>query len=106
MTDDRNTLYSAAVEFGSNWRRPLAELASERLPAPTGAQRDDLVRTVSACRDAIEDHIRERYEVVNGNWASREQTAAESWIVRNFPWMDPENVRHAVSQGLYYAWHG
>lgn len=107
MTDDLNTLFAAALEFGSDWRRPLAELASERLPERTDAQRRDLVQTVGACRDAIEDRIRERYEAVNGSWAaSGEQAAAESWIIRNFPWVTIENVRRAVSQGVYYAWHG
>ncbi len=22
------------------------------------------------------------------------------------PWMDERNVQHAISQGMYFAWHG
>lgn len=32
--DARNALFVAALEFGENWRRDVAELAAERLPTP------------------------------------------------------------------------
>jgi hypothetical protein len=30
--EDLNVLYDASLEFGENWRRPVAGLAAERLP--------------------------------------------------------------------------
>ncbi len=54
---DLNALYSASLEFGANWRRPLDQLAAERLPHRPEPELAELVGAISSCRGAIEDHI-------------------------------------------------
>jgi hypothetical protein len=34
------------------------------------------------------------------------QEAVRTQLLEQFPWVDDKNVTHAVSQGMYYAWHG
>jgi hypothetical protein len=104
--EDLNVLYDAALEFGENWRRPLVELASERLPHLTAQQRDDLAEIVSTCRADIEEHVAELYETYGDLWPDRAKREARDWIVDHFPWMNDANIDHGISQGVYYAWHG
>ena len=101
---DLNALYDAALELGENWRRPVAELAAERLPHRSAEERADLARTVEACRTAVEAHVASVY--TEDATAGAAMEAASRWVAEQYPWMTPENVQHGVSQGGYYAWHG
>lgn len=102
---DINTLYSASLEFGAQWCRPLDELAAERLPHRSGPELADMVMEVSECRRAIEDHILNAYLANEREWRRVHAEAADRWIRSTYPWMSRRNRRHAISQGLYYAWH-
>ena len=99
-----NILYEAALEFGINWRRPLKELASERLPNLQQSDREELCLSVGKAREAIEKYVENHYEYKKGLTVPEEE--AFLWIKQNYPWMSRRNIARGISQGLYYAWHG
>ncbi|MFC6006974.1 hypothetical protein [Angustibacter luteus] len=102
---DLNRLFEAALEFGSNWRRPVAELAAELFPSQPQDGRDALVAAVELARSTIEAHIEEVHIRLGGQWPSGEEQQAEAWIADRYPWMTKKSRRRARSQGQYYAWH-
>ncbi len=63
-----------------------------------------LVAEVEACRSAIEQHVEARF--LEGDWGRAKTRAARVWVAVEYPWMSRRNVRHAVRQATYYAWHG
>ncbi len=104
--DDLNTLFDAALAFGPDWRRPLAELARERLPLRSAEYHAGIVPVVESCRSNIEEFIDAEYHRHGGDWSRAASKDAESWIVERYGWMTEKNRQHAINQGVYYAWHG
>ena len=96
----------AALEFGPNWRRPIAELASERCPTLSTADQIAISAEIEVARDEIEAWVASRWKSVAGRWSGRNNAEARRWVAERFPWMDGRNVHHAVNQSVYYAWHG
>jgi hypothetical protein len=96
---DLNLLYAAALEFGANWRRPLVELAAERLPERPREYRDSIATLVGNCRKEIQVSIEEMHRINNGEWAEDAVGEADAWIADRYPWMTEQNRRHAISQG-------
>ena len=99
-----NILYDAALEFGANWRRPLVELANERLPNLNQSDCEELCFLVERAREGIEKYIENHYEFEKGLTVPEEEVIL--WIKQNYPWLSDKNISHGMSQGLYYAWHG
>jgi hypothetical protein len=106
LSADLNVLYDASLEFGENWRRPISELAAERVPHLDPEDRASLVGLVETCRREVEAHIEEVYGVHGDSWPSDVEPAVRAWILQRFPWMSEANLSHAISQGVSYAWHG
>jgi hypothetical protein len=102
---DLNKLFGAALEFGSNWRRPVGELAAEHLPDQPRDDREAFAALVEDCESAIEAHVEAMHLRVGGAWTRAEEQRADAWIAAHFPWMTQANRRRALSQGQYYAWH-
>ena len=105
-TADLNVLYAASLEFGTNWLRPVAELAVERLTGTTPEYRTELVGVVQKCKAAVEKYIEREYSLKGDAGDSECAAAAHQWISERYPWMSRRNRQHAISQGIYYAWHG
>lgn len=105
-TDARNELLDAALEFGTNWRRDVSALASERLPELPEDERAALAREIEEAREAIEQWVVGRFEAVRGHWERADAEAGGEHVRATYPWMDERNVSHAISQATYYAWHG
>jgi len=103
---DRNLLFEAALEFGPNWRRPVGELAAERLPHLDPDKMRKLSEEVSAARAAIEAWIANRCLDVGLDWSPSDHEDSKQYICAIYPWMTLPNVTRAVSQGMYYVWHG
>ena len=103
---DRNLLFEAALEFGPDWRRPVGELAAERLPHLESDEIRSLSEEISTARTAIESWIANRCLDVGLNWSPSDHEDAKRYISANYPWMTSPNVTRAVSQGMYYVWHG
>jgi hypothetical protein len=103
---DLNELYDAALEFGANWRRPMRELAAERLVDRPQDYRDGIAAAVDECRTLIEGHIDSIHQQLQGQWTRAARDEVDAWLTQQFPWMTNRNRRHAINQGQYYAWHG
>lgn len=103
---DQNDLYHAALAFGSDWRRPLTDLADEKLPDVAREDRAALAASVDECRSAIEEHIATVHAAHHGRWRQSDVEELRAWIRERYPWMSPRNTERAISQGQYYAWHG
>ena len=104
--EDLNVLYDAALEFGENFRRPIVELAAERLPQLSSDVRLDMADLLERARREIELHIEHEYAKYGDAWPDEAKVAVHDWITDYYPWMDERNVSHAISQGVYFAWHG
>jgi hypothetical protein len=104
--EDLNVLYDAALEFGENFRRPVVELAAERLPLLPTDVRSELADLVERTRTEVELHIEGEYARYGDAWPDEAKVAVHDWITDQYPWMDERNVSHAISQGVYFAWHG
>ena len=105
LEPDLNRLFAAALEFGSDWRRPVRELVAELLPGWSRDDREALAALVDECRSAIEAHVEATHVRVGGDWTRVEEQQTDAWIAARFPWMTQKNRRRALSQGQYYAWH-
>ncbi len=99
-----NILYKASLEFGVNWRRPLTELADERLPKLSQIEHNQLCEYVENARKNIEKYVEEHFDYEKG--LSIPEVEAIQWIQQNYSWMNKKNISHGISQGMYYAWHG
>ena len=102
---DLNRLFAAALEFGSNWRRPVGDLAAEHFPDRPQDDRYALIAIVESCRLAIEAHVEAAHIRVAGHWTRGERRQADAWIADRYPWMEKRNRRRALGQGQYYAHH-
>lgn len=104
--DPRNVIMNAALEFGSNWRRPIVELASERCPSLADSDRTAISAEVEAARTEVENWVSARWHAVAGNWSREDSVTARRWVAKRYPWMSDRNIQRAVNQATYYAWHG
>jgi hypothetical protein len=104
--DPRNAIMDAALEIGPNWRRPVAELASERCPSLDEQDRIAISAEVEAARNDVEEWVAARWDAVVGHWSRQVTEMARQWVAERFPWMSPGNVQRVVNQATYYAWHG
>lgn len=91
---DLNLLYHAALEWGENWRRPVGELAVERLPQRSPEYCSAIALAVEQCRGEIESRIWDLYERLEGNWTRADYNEVETWIVEQFPWMTRKKAPH------------
>ena len=51
-------------------------------------------------------YLEDNYDYKNEGTNVELQYKGEQWIKENYCWMNSENIKRAVSQGMYYAWHG
>ena len=102
--DILNILYAASLEFGEDWRRPLPELAKERLSHLNETEITEAAALIYDVRNNIEQLMFDNYTKINERTVSKDQIKKE--IQTRYPWMNEENVDHGFSQGMYYAWHG
>jgi hypothetical protein len=102
---DLNRLFNAALAFGSDWRRPVGDLAAEHFPDRSPDDRDALTTTVEDCRSAIEARIEATHVSLAGRWTRAEKQQTDAWIADEYPWMTRKNRRRAIGQGQYYASH-
>lgn len=102
---DLNELFTAALEFGVNWRRPVSDLAADHFPDYSDEQVDLLVAAVEEARSSIEAYVVSTHISLAGQWTRAETMRTDAWAKARFSWISPENRRRALSQGRYYAWH-
>ena len=97
-----NIMYKASLEFGLNWRRPLKELAGERLPDLEEPGLSEICTYIAQVRSDIEKLMLDNYTDINDGSVDPDKIFDE--IRARYKWMNESNVSHGYSQGMYYAW--
>lgn len=105
-SDELNLVYSASLEFGANWRKPIPDIVKELLPELVKSEQLKLSQYIEETRKTIENHIYDSYNREDDSKNDNLSSEATAWVKSNYPWMNDDNVGHAVSQGIYYAWRG
>lgn len=90
-----------AMEWGSDWLKPIQERLAQRQPTLTAAERDEIN---AICQAAMRYGHQTVYALAeaNGNNARREDFDAA--MHSRYPWVDADNRARLFSQGMYYAW--
>ena len=97
-----------ALEFGPNWLQPIQSRLSDKFPE---LQPDELNKYDTICRTAMRkghDYIYKALEAATDEKRKINQTEIadllSSFLNQEYPWIDSENLKRILSQGLYYAW--
>lgn len=101
-----NKVYSASLEFGENFHKPIIDIVAELYPYIPDDEKTAIADYVGQTRDAIEQYFYDKYDYKNEKANKELQHQGKQWIENKYCWMNSENVNRAVAQGMYYAWHG
>lgn len=104
--DVLNRVYELSLEFGTNWRRPVITIVQEVSPDLSREQQQQISAYIEETRGRVETYVSERYVDDQPGKISELQRQCAEWIEAEFPWMRTETILHAISQAIYYAWHG
>ncbi len=104
--DVLNSVYELSLEFGNNWRRPVLAIVQEVSPYLSIEEQKRISAYIEETRSRVETYISERYVSDQPGRISELQRQCTEWIEAEFPWMRAETILHAISQAIYYAWHG
>ena len=95
---------SLAMEWGEQWLCPIQERLATAHPE---LSREELDRYDELCRAAMHH----AHALVAKCWRSADTRDEQLVFARfaellgkTYPWISPENVSRAWSQGMYYAW--
>jgi hypothetical protein len=105
-TKTLNKIYGLSLEFGKNWRRPIPNIVEEHFPEISKEERESISCVVKQARATIESYFYDRFDYKDDVAYKNLQTSGYKWIKENYSWMSEENIHHAISQAMYYAWHG
>lgn len=107
MNEDMlNSLFAKSLEWGDNAAKPIIEVATELFPHLLGAPLTEMSSYIKTVKTQIRDYFYDRYDYKDDKKNSCLQKEGYEWIKANYQWMSSENITRAISQGMYYAWHG
>jgi hypothetical protein len=92
-----------AMEWGEQWLRPIQERLGTTHPELSAGELD---RYDAACRAAMS----RAHSLVAECWRQGEHDEKivvarfTEAMMKSYPWMLDDNLGHAWSQGMYYAW--
>lgn len=96
-----------ALEFGHNWLQPIQSRLSDKFP---DLKSDELNNYDSVCRTAMKqghDYVYKTLEITTReNKKIKEKQMAEelkSFLHKEYPWIDSDNLKRILTQGYYYA---
>ena len=101
-----NEIYAKSLEFGDNICTPVGEIVKKLYPNISNEDKINLADYIEQTKDSIEKYFYDNYDYKNEGVNAELQYKGEQWIKENYCWMNNENIKRAVSQGMYYAWHG
>ena len=104
--DVLNNIYDSALQFGENWRKPIIELVEEQYPNMSLIEQKELADYIEDTRNNIEKYIYDSYSNTNKEDDKVLHNKVSLYIEKEYPWMNPHKIGHAISQGIYYAWRG
>ena len=98
--DVLNEVYRKALEWGENWRRPIQSIVEETIEETGEAEKQKIAEYIKTVRSDIEEYIYYRYQDFK---LEIDYKSLYAWIQNKYPWIDNDNLKHAVSQGIYYV---
>lgn len=99
ISDDiLNAIYKKSLEWGENWRRPIDTIIKEVAGNISSEEQISISEYVDEVRSDIEDYIYHEYSTSDDTYGNMYE-----WIAKKYPWINEENIKHAISQGIYYA---
>ncbi|MPN21484.1 hypothetical protein SDC9_168864 [bioreactor metagenome] len=104
--DVLNRIYELSLEFGKNWRRPVLTIVQEVSPYLSLEEQQQISAYIEETRGRVETYVSKRYIEDQPGRISELQRQCTEWIKAEFPWMRADTILHAISQAIYYAWHG
>jgi hypothetical protein len=103
-----NTGLTLAMDFGSDWLKPIHERLSARFPT---LSHEDLDRYNKVCHEAMDKGHRLIYKklesVMKENKNISNEELAEhlkNFLAKKYPWINVDNFSKLLSQGIYYAY--
>lgn len=93
-------VYDAALAFGGDWRRPVTELAAERLPGRSREFYESIAEVVASGRAEVESHVANEHRRTHGDWRRRDEASVDEWLPEPFPWMSRGDRKRGLRQGL------
>lgn len=101
-----NEIYAKFLEVGDNLCSPVGEIVKNLYSDILNEDKIRLADYIEQTKDSIEKYFYENYDYKNEGVNAELQYKGEQWIKENYCWMNSENIKRAVSRGMYYAWHG
>ena len=98
-----NTVYQKSLEFGENYRRPIMDIINESYPELSDTDKKRLERYITEVRTDIEQYFSDRSEQHHAFFDDWVSFKGKVWIHKNYPWMNAENINHAISQAIYFT---
>jgi len=92
-----------AMEWGSDWLKPIQERLSKVYPALRG---EDLNRVNGICQAAMKYGHALVASMANEQGLDVDLATWKAAFLQRYPWIDEQNSSHLFSQGMYYAWKG
>ncbi|MES2917429.1 MAG: hypothetical protein V4729_02305 [Pseudomonadota bacterium] len=96
-----NAGLSLAMEWGSNWLKPIQERLAAQYPELTVAELD---RYNEVCREAMKAGHDLVYSMAESQGKEVDSAAWQAAFLSRYAWPNKDNLSKLFSQGMYYAW--
>ena len=101
-----NILYHFTSGFGVMHRKTILELAKEHFPDLDEEMQNNISIYLVKVRKDITNYFFERYNYKNDSENSILQKDGLVWIKQNYSWMNEDNIKSSIGEGMYFGWHG
>ena len=75
-----NTVYSASLEFGENFHKPIIDIVAELYPYIPDDEKTAIADYIGQTRDAIEQYFYDKYDYKNETANKELQHQGKQWI--------------------------
>jgi hypothetical protein len=90
-----------AMEGGENWLKPIQDRLALQHPELSQSELDEVNDICHAAMKFGHDCV---YDLALKSGKNTKREDFEPLMRVRSPWVDPKNLSHLFSQGMYYAW--
>jgi hypothetical protein len=98
-----NYALDLAQEWGAHWLKPVQERLRKAYPEMTQEELDRLNSIAQAAMKAGHELVYSMAEQREKGKDPQQSVWQEAYL-KEFPWVDRDNLGHLFSTGMYYAW--
>lgn len=98
-----NLILEESLKFGPIMRVPITD--RENLKKFSKELINEQLQIIKSIEREVFDYIYNKYDSYNQIF-SYSVSEIKSWIHEKYSWINENNIKHLVSVGQYYAWHG